>query len=89
MAQKGIHSSEDLCNRLLKEAHVALLPGAAFGYNPNELVTRLAYVDFNGKNAFEASKKLGLSSPLDLSFLNEHCPKIVQGTQSLVNWLKP
>jgi aspartate aminotransferase len=29
--KKGIHSSMDFCERLLSEAHVAVVPGEAFG----------------------------------------------------------
>ncbi|MCW5517546.1 pyridoxal phosphate-dependent aminotransferase [Muriicola sp. Z0-33] len=43
----GIATSTELCSRLLLETGVALLPGTAFGFEQDQLVARLAYVDFN------------------------------------------
>lgn len=50
LAQRGIKGSNTLCAALLEEAGVALLPGTAFGMPEEELVARLAYVNFDGKN---------------------------------------
>ncbi|WLD59459.1 pyridoxal phosphate-dependent aminotransferase [Salinispirillum sp. LH 10-3-1] len=50
LAQRGINGSDTLCAALLEEAGVALLPGTAFGMLEEELVARLAYVNFDGKN---------------------------------------
>ena len=45
LAARGIHSSEDLCTKLLEETGVALLAGTAFGQPAAALQARLAYVD--------------------------------------------
>ncbi len=53
-------SSAEMCNRLLDETGVALLPGHAFGRPATELSARLAYLDIDGKeliNEIQAIKK--------------------------------
>lgn len=87
LAQKGVSTNETLCAQLLKETSVAILPGNAFGYKPEQLVARIAYVDFNGPNALAASQEIGLDTDLDDSFLHKWCPKIVEGTKRMQEWL--
>ena len=48
LAKCDILDSGTLCQRLLEEAGVALLPGTEFGMPQQELTARLAYVDFDG-----------------------------------------
>ncbi|MCA1758975.1 MAG: aminotransferase class I/II-fold pyridoxal phosphate-dependent enzyme, partial [Bacteroidales bacterium] len=44
LASKGILTSFELCEALLQETGVAILPGMDFGRQPEELTCRLAYV---------------------------------------------
>ncbi len=88
LSKRGIATSEALCERLLKEADVAILPGTAFGYDKHQLIARIAFVDFDGVKALEASRKTAGDQPLTLSFLEQYCPKIIKGTQQIVSWLK-
>ncbi len=87
LTAKGIHTSQNLCDRLLQDTGVAILPGNAFGYEENQLVARLAYVDFNGVEAIAASEEIGLETELDHAFLNQYCPKIVEGINRMAGWL--
>ncbi len=48
LRNKGITTSENLTAALLEDTGVALLPGSAFGMPSSSLVTRLAFVDFDG-----------------------------------------
>jgi len=75
LAQRGIHTSEQLCQSLLQETGVALLPALAFGFSPNYLAARLAYVDFLDplpKNDF---------------LLERDCPNVIAGIKALTTWL--
>ena len=63
------------------------MPNLAFGYKKEDLVARIAYVDFNGPKALAKSQEIGLDTPLDFTFLNEFCPKIVEGTKRMIEWL--
>ncbi len=87
LSKKGIQTNVELCAMLLRDTSVAILPGNAFGYPEKELVARIAYVDFNGPEALAASENIGLDNDLGESFLNEYCPKIVEGTQRVKQWL--
>lgn len=84
---RGIKNSADLCEKLLEEAGVALLPGNAFGYEESSYVARLAFVDFDGTAAIEASKQEGGSGDLDLAFLESNCGKVLEGIDALTTWI--
>lgn len=75
-----------LCERLLRDTGVALLPGSAFGMPKEHLSARLCYVDFDGDRALAASEAQGLSKPIDADFLNAHCPKVIAGIDALCRW---
>ncbi|MBK6508979.1 MAG: aminotransferase class I/II-fold pyridoxal phosphate-dependent enzyme [Haliea sp.] len=59
----GINNSIDLCERLLTDTGVALLPGVAFGRPSSELTVRIAFVDFDGARALEAAGRLSPTEP--------------------------
>jgi len=80
-------SSEDFCKRLLEEAGVALLPGTDFGRPPEELTTRLAYVNFDGEKALAAAETIP-EGPLGQDFVRTHCERVLTGIDRLTNWLR-
>ncbi|MBE0526933.1 MAG: aminotransferase class I/II-fold pyridoxal phosphate-dependent enzyme, partial [Candidatus Thorarchaeota archaeon] len=57
MASKGIRTSIDISETLLRDWSVATLPGSDFGMNPDELCIRIATVDYNGEAALEQYKE--------------------------------
>ncbi len=83
----NINTSKQLCTNLLEKKGVAILQGSSFGLTEKELVARLSYVDFDGKSALEASKKINLKYPLPENFINKYCPKVIEGVKQIVNWL--
>ena len=70
---RGIRGSRALCERLLEETGVAILPGVEFGRPAGELTARLAYVDFNGARALAAVEVLPKDQSLGEAFLRDHC----------------
>jgi aspartate aminotransferase len=72
---KGIKSSNDLCQQLLKDTGVVLLPASAFGFDQNYLAARLAYVDF---------KEPGLDGSFDVKV---NCPNVIQGIDKICDWI--
>ena len=76
-------SSVDMCNQLLKDTGVAVLPGCDFGFPKDKLVFRLSYVDFDGKKFLNSVSK-------DVSINDEHlrkfAPKIIEGIDKIINW---
>jgi len=84
----GITTSYAFCEHLLKETGIAILPGMDFGRAPEELTARLAYVNFDGKEALEAAAQVPASFPLDDNFLYSHCAGPVVAVEKLCKWLK-
>ena len=76
-------SSVDMCNQLLKDTGVAVLPGCDFGFPKDKLVFRLSYVDFDGKKFLNSVSK-------DVNINDEHlrkfAPKIIEGIDKIINW---
>ncbi len=84
---RGITTSEELCDGLLKDTGVAILPGSAFGREPEELTARLSYVDFDGAKAICAAQEIPVSQPLDEAFLRSYCQNCVEATELMCNWV--
>ncbi len=81
---KGITTSAQLCERLLEETGIAVLPGSAFGRNENELTARLAYVDFDGSQILKTTSE---NKDLNLLNIEDHCPNITQAMKELNEWV--
>jgi aspartate aminotransferase len=81
----NILTSAELCDKILEETGVALLPGIDFGHQPDELVARLAYVDFDGSLALEKLSAFQ-DKKLQESYIRDYCPSIWEGTKALCDW---
>ena len=79
-----ISNSFSLTKKILKDTGFAMLPGSDFGINENHLITRIAFVDFDGKQALDLAKNL---SHLSEEFLKKVCPNIVNGINELKDWI--
>ncbi|MCB9933388.1 MAG: aminotransferase class I/II-fold pyridoxal phosphate-dependent enzyme [Planctomycetes bacterium] len=88
LGERGITSSWQLCDKLLGETGVAILPGSEFGRPKSELTARLAYVDFDGARAMTVLESRGEDHPLDEAFLNTHCPNVVAATEAICGWVQ-
>lgn len=84
---RGIATSPELCERILEETGVAILPGADFGRPAGELTARLAYVDFDGARALAAVEVLPQETELDDGFLGIHCDRMLKAMGLLADWL--
>lgn len=87
LSVRQIYDSEELCQAVLRDTGVAMLPGSAFGLQPRELVSRLAFVDFDGEKALAALAENGPSYEIDDQFLAENCPRMIEATKRLCDWL--
>jgi len=79
-----ISNSSSLTKKILKDTGCAMLPGSDFGINENHLITRIAFVDFDGKKALDLANN---QLPLSEEFLKKACPNIVNGINKLKNWI--
>lgn len=87
LRSRGIKTSAELCNRLLTETGVALLPGEDFGRSTNELTCRLAYVDFDGAKCLADSESIKIEDELSSAFLQENCVDVLNAIDLIGSWL--
>ncbi len=88
LKSKGIETSSQLAEVVLKETGVAFLPGNAFGRPADELTVRMAYVDFDGAKALSSIESRPEGYQPDDEWLEIHCPNCVQAMDQLIKWLK-
>ena len=79
-----ISDSPSLCKNILKDTGFAMLPGSDFGIIKDKLISRIAFVDFDGKKALKHSYG---KKKLSYDFLKKACPKIIQGINILKKWV--
>ncbi|MFH0816748.1 MAG: aminotransferase class I/II-fold pyridoxal phosphate-dependent enzyme [Methanobacteriota archaeon] len=87
LARRGIKTAPELCERLLAEASVAILPGMHFGREAEDLTARMAYVNFDGARVLSDSEAVPLDSELPASFIERHCRMTIGGVEKIVEWL--
>jgi len=83
---RGILNSTLLCDRLLEETGIAILPGVDFNRPPDELSARLSYVDFDGAKALAASYTIPLHEKLPENFLAQYCGNVIEAAIKIVEW---
>ena len=76
-------TSAALCNSLLKDTGVAVLPGSDFGFDEDKLIFRLGFVDFNGEQFLKYSYSKNTLEEKDLILF---APKVVKGIQKIIDW---
>ena len=84
---RGINTGIELCNKLLQETGVAILPGEDFNRPAGEISARLSYVDFDGAKAMSASRNYPLREPLPNEFTHRWCGQVIEAVEKLVVWV--
>ncbi len=82
---KKYKTSSKLCEAILNDTGVAMLPGSDFGFKPKKMLTRLSYTDFDGVNFFKNVKDYNSISE---EMVKTFAPNVVEGTTKLSNWAK-
>jgi aspartate aminotransferase len=85
---KGIYTSVEMCNTLLEETGIAMLPGYEFGRDPDELTARVALVDFNGEETLRAASTVYLDKDIDDLFLQTYTPKLIEAFARMSEWFR-
>ncbi len=80
---KNFNTSSEMCENILKETGVALLPGSDFGFSEKKMIARLSFTDFNGKKIMEEFRSNKLKK---FDLIESFAPKIVEGTKRLKEW---
>ena len=78
-------SSSKLCEAILKETGVAMLPGSDFGFKPKKMITRLSYTDFDGPEFY---RNITNCKMIDDNMIKKYAPNVVEGVNRLSNWAK-
>lgn len=84
---RGLATSTALCEQLLEDTGVAVLPGEAFGRPPHEFSLRLAYVDFDGEKALDAAAEIPEAAPWPETFLQTTCGDMIEAIDRLCGWV--
>lgn len=83
LVKRGIGDGYTLCERLLEETGVAVLPGSCFGRPAEEFSARLALVDFDGGPALQAAA----AETVDREFLERHCAPVTAAVSRIARWV--
>ena len=82
---KKYKTSSELCEAILKDTGVAMLPGSDFGFKPKKMLTRLSYTDFDGVEFF---RNVTNCKMIDDEMIKKYAPNVVEGVSKLSNWVK-
>ena len=80
---KRFNSSSEMCDSILNDTGVALLPGSDFGFDQKQMIARLSFTDFNGQKFMNEIKD---DEKIDFNKINEFAPKVVEGIDKLKKW---
>ncbi len=80
---KKFNTSSEMCDNILKETGVALLPGSDFGFEKNKMLARLSFTDFDGQNFMNQTQN---GKKIDDGLILKLAPKIVEGVDKLKKW---
>ena len=80
---KKFNSSSEMCDSILNDTGVALLPGSDFGFDQNKMLARLSFTDFDGQKFMN---KIDINQKIDNDLINKFAPKIIEGVDKLKKW---
>ena len=80
---KKFNSSSEMCESIIKDTGVVLLPGSDFGFEKNRMLVRLSFTDFDGQKFMN---KVQNNQKIDNDLINKYAPKIVEGVDNLRKW---
>jgi aspartate aminotransferase len=83
---RGITTSRAMCERLLEDTGVAVLPGSEFGRPAGELTARIAFVDFDGAKALAALEGQPKDAPVSEEFLSAYCDRMLRAVELMGDW---
>ena len=82
---KKYKNSSKLCEAILNETGVAMLPGSDFGFKPRKMLTRLSYTDFDGTEFFRSVTNY---NSINDDIIEKYAPNVAEGVNKLSNWVK-
>jgi aspartate aminotransferase len=76
-------TSSEMCENILKDTGVVLLPGSDFGFDKSKMLARLSFTDFDGQNFMNETKN---TKKIDNNLIFNFAPKIAEGVEKLKKW---
>ena len=80
---KKFKSSSEMCDNILNDTGVALLPGSDFGFDETKMLARLSFTDFDGQ---EFMNKIEENQKIENDHIANLAPKIIEGVDKLKKW---
>ena len=80
---KKFNSSPEMCDTILNDTGVALLPGSDFGFKKSKMLARLSFTDFDGQ---EFMNKIDDDHKIENGHITKYAPKIIEGASKLKKW---
>lgn len=89
LRQKGVTDSNDLSRVMIDHPfHVAAVTGDSCLLRPDDFGARIAFVDYDGKAAYEAYKeKRPKTSGDEREFIEQNAPRMVRGIDAMNNFV--
>ncbi len=89
LKKKDVNTSNELGQSLLGHPHhIATVTGDALMLNPDNFGARIAFVDYDGKMAFDKYKKMPPETELDeAKFVKDAAPKMIMGIEKLKEYV--
>jgi len=76
-------SAAKMCEAILDETGVTMLPGSDFGFKPKQMLTRLSYTDFDGTKFLNNVSNEKIISDI---LIEKYAPNVVRGVEKLSIW---
>ena len=80
---KKFNSSSEMCDSILNDTGVALLPGSDFGFDETKMLARLSFTDFDGQAFMDKIKD---NQKIENDHIANLAPKIIEGVDKLKKW---
>ena len=82
---KKFDSSSILCDQILTDLNIALLPGSDFGFDQKRMIVRLSFTDFDGDTFM---KNINEKTDIKDELIKLYAPKVVEGVNKLKSWVE-
>ena len=80
---KRFNSSSEMCDSIIKNTGVAMLPGSDFGFEKSRMLTRLSFTDFDGERFM---KHIDDNQEIVTNDIKKLAPKVAEGVDILKKW---
>jgi aspartate aminotransferase len=90
LRRNGVSNSNELADSLISHPHhIAVVTGDAVGIEPDDFGARIAFVDYDGKSAYENFKKSPPKTKSDeTEFVKQNAPRMVRGIEALKSYVE-